>query len=157
MKKNTFLLLLAIALLISAGSIWAYLTLITDRANEFTVRHLETELVDQFGIYDKLEAGKTYKKKVSVRNNGSVPCYVRAFAQVKKPFARGNTKVDYNREDWTLKGDYWYYKDILDVGKETSPLFTEIRSEADIVDFEMICYQEAVQAEGNPSATAAFK
>ena len=98
-----------------------------------------------------------YDEKVSVRNMGSVPCYVRVFAEIKQPSARTVIEVNYNSEDWKKDGYYWYYNDVLEAGESTSPLFTQLDVSGDVVDFEMICYQEAVGAEENTDAVTAFE
>lgn len=91
-------------LLIPAGGILAYFTMVTDENNEFRVRHLETQLEDEFEEPENFSAGSTYDKKVSVRNMGSVPCYVRVFAEIKQPSARTVIEVNYNSEDWKKDG-----------------------------------------------------
>lgn len=144
-------------LLIPAGGILAYFTMVTDENNEFRVRHLETQLEDEFEEPENFSAGSTYDKKVSVRNMGSVPCYVRVFAEIKQPSARTVIEVNYNSEDWKKDGYYWYYNDVLEAGESTSPLFTQLDVSGDVVDFEMICYQEAVGAEENTDAVTAFE
>lgn len=144
-------------LLIPAGGILAYFTLVTEEDNEFTVRHLETQLVDEFEGPEEFAAGNTYEKKVSVRNMGSVPCYVRVFAEIKQPGARSAVEVDYNSEDWYKSGYYWYYNHVLESGESTAPLFTQLTASGDVADFEMICYQEAVRADGRTDITEAFE
>ena len=48
--------------------------------NPFTIRENTSHIEEEFGSYDSFEAGKDYTKKVSVKNDGSVDCYVRVFA-----------------------------------------------------------------------------
>lgn len=113
---------------------------------------------EDFGEHTSFIKGQSYTKDVSVRNTGSVPCYVRVFAEVEDPDTASALSIDFNTTEWTEKQSdgYYYYKEILDEGKTTTPLFTKLMAEADITDFRMICYCETVQAEGFGTAAQAF-
>lgn len=101
--------------------------------------------------------GESYTKEVSVRNEGSVPCYVRVFAEVSNPKTRAVLDVDYNTSCWSKKSDgYYYYSRILKAGEVSEPLFTTLTAKENVNEFEMICYSETVQAYGFAGPEAAF-
>ena len=100
--------------------------------------------------------GESYTKEVSVRNEGSVPCYVRVFAEISRPEAREAVDVDYSTSDWSKMSD-GYYSRVLNAGEESSPLFTTLTAKENVSDFEMICYSESVQAYGFAGAKEAFE
>lgn len=102
--------------------------------------------------------GESYTKEVSVRNEGSVPCYVRVFAEISRPEAREAVDVDYSTSDWSKMSDgYYYYSRVLNAGEESSPLFTTLTAKENVSDFEMICYSESVQSYGFAGAKEAFE
>lgn len=147
--------LVMVFLLLCTG-IFAYFIMLSNETNEFTVNYIETELTDEFTPIGEFKGGSKYVKEVSVENTGSAACYVRVFAIIKQQKARDSIDVNFDRENWTEKGDFWYYNEPLAPGDTAKPLFTELNVKEDVLDFEMICYQEAVQAEGVSSASAAF-
>jgi predicted ribosomally synthesized peptide with SipW-like signal peptide len=70
---------------------------------------------------------------VRVRNAGASPAYVRA--RVVKEWIRDgaptglssdNIVLDFNSEDWTTIGDWFYYLQPLSRGSSSEPLFSEI-------------------------------
>lgn len=118
-------------------------------SNRFTIGYNKSNITEEFGSYDKFEAGKTYTKKVSVTNTGSVPCYVRVYAKIENN--EDNYTVDYNRTNWAFRSSdgYYYYMTAVAPGEKTEPLFTSIKnsSDKDSTDFSMICYEETVQTD----------
>ena len=81
----------------------------------------------------------TVSKIVSVRNDGSLPIYVRVevnldfllcdsnLGEATDPSLIGYTP---NTEYWTEKNGFYYYNVPLEPGQETQPLFTEVRFDA---------------------------
>lgn len=136
----------------------AFLVSKNTASNEFTAGCNESHIEERFGSYREFKAGERYEKIVSVKNDGSVPCYVRMFAEIEDPDMADSVTVDFNTGDWTEKqpDGFYYYKTVLHVSDITAPLFTNIKADADISSFRMICYSETVQTEGSDNAIDAF-
>ena len=63
--------------LITIGGIAAYLTSTKTLRNTITVGHNEIDIIETFEPPAALIPGTTFRKEVSVKNTGPVPCYVR--------------------------------------------------------------------------------
>lgn len=104
-----------------------------------------------------------YTKKVTVKNNDSVPCYIRvAVAFSDSHIGTATSLTDLNTTDWEFcpeeedskLGGYYYYKKVLAPGESSSPLFEgmNISSNADFSfsvsgdTFDVIVYEESVQS-----------
>lgn len=131
--------------------------------NQFSVGNVTTELVEAF--YQ--ETDTEFVKTPMVTNTGADACLVRIRMNVtpedvqsrKVLDEQGNaTELDYLviggwSSKWTLKGDgYYYYNEVLQPGESTEALFKTVTVNYDEVqnpwvDFDIILYQEAVQAE----------
>ena len=151
---------LAILLLIipTVGMTHGFLTDKDHATNTLSAGYNTSHIEEEFGEYESFEAGQGYTKKVQVQNDGSVPCYVRVFAEVEDPEAREAVSIDFDTEHWSEKrpDGYRYYNEILAAGEQTAPLFTTVTALEDVKDFRMICYSETVQAEGYADAEEAF-
>lgn len=127
--------------------------------NTVTAGYNEIHISEVFGEYSAFEGGKDYEKRVSVKNDGTVPCYVRVFAELEDPGTAEVISIDFNTDDWTEKQDdgFYYYRKVLQVSEETEPLFTTLAVDEDVSEFAMICYSESVQAEGVSDIREAFE
>lgn len=127
--------------------------------NPFTIGENTSHIEEEFGSYDSFEAGKDYTKKVSVKNDGSVDCYVRVFAEIEDPDTASAVDIDFNTSDWTAKqpDGYYYYKKIIKANESTVPLFTQITAKKDVDEFQMIVFSETVQSDGSSDAVSAFR
>lgn len=150
--------LLAVILLISADVAAALLIARHSLDNDFTAGENISSIEERFDEYEMFKAGETYEKNVAVRNEGSVDCYVRVFAEVEDPSVSESVRIDFNDSEWTEKQSdgFYYYRKILSSGDVTEPLFTQIAATKDINSFRMICYSETVQAEGSADSMSAF-
>ena len=131
----------------------------TDSAlNRLSCGHNTAGIVESYAPPSSFAKGDEITKEVKVKNEGSVPCYVRVFAEVCDPEERDAIDIDYNTSDWIKKSDgYYYYSRILNTGEESAPLFKTLTAKADADGFKIICYSETVQAYGFGSAQAAFE
>lgn len=163
--KNIFkssiskLIIIALLCCITVPAALAYLIWNDSVKNNFTMGENTSHIEETFGSYTEFEAGKSYEKNVAVKNDGSVPCYVRVFAEIEDPDVAAAISIDFNTTDWTAKqaDGFYYYKKALAVSETTAPLFTTLKVKSDLSDFKMICYSETVQAAGATDATSAFK
>ena len=125
--------------------------------NRLSCGHNTAGIVESYAPPASFAKGDEITKEVKVKNEGSVPCYVRVFAEVSDPEARDAIDVDYNTSSWVKNSDgYYYYSRILKTGEESEPLFTTLTAKSDADGFKIICYSETVQAEGFNNAQEAF-
>lgn len=126
--------------------------------NRLSCGHNTAGITENYNPPEAFAEGETYVKEVSVKNEGSVPCYVRVFAEIEDPEIRNSLSVLVDTENWSEKQSdgFYYYSDILDIGETTPPLVKSITAKTTITDFKMICYSETAQAEGFDNAKAAF-
>ena len=148
-----------LCILLAATGVRAFYTETAARNNTVTVGENVTQIQEVFQPPELMEKGKEYTKKVTVRNQGSVPCYVRVLAEAVDPVMSDALKIDWNQTEWTSRQEdgYYYYRDPLPAGSVTVPLFTTLRPAAELEDFRMIIYSESVQAEGASSPQEAFR
>ena len=135
----------------------AYSMYISQKQNVITIGRNEVCIVEDFKAPDELKPGIEIIKKVQVKNTGNVPCYVRAFAEYTNSAMKQYSETDFNTEDWTRKGSYYYYNGYLEPGKLTEPLFTKIKISEDISlevleAFDVLVYAESRQTEGYETA-----
>ncbi|MDD6311638.1 MAG: hypothetical protein PUB09_06955 [Firmicutes bacterium] len=155
MKKFAALSLALI--LMFTGSAFAYLSAHQVKINSVTVGDNITRIDEKWSPPDSLKEGGVYSKPVSVENVSSVPCYVRVFADTTTPEMRKSAEINFNSMKWTKKPDgYYYYNDVLYPGEKTKCLFDSVKALADMDEFELMVYEESVQAEGFQSASEAF-
>ena len=131
----------------------------TDSAlNRLSGGHNTAGIVESYAPPSSFAKGDEITKEVKVKNEGSVPCYVRVFAEVCDSEERNVIDIDYNTSELMKKSDgYYYYSRILNTGEESTPLFKTLTAKADADGFKIICYSETVQAYGFGSAQAAFE
>lgn len=136
----------------------AFLASKDSASNVFTAGYNESYIEERFGSYREFKVGESYEKNVAVKNDGSVPCYVRMLAEIEDPDMADSVTIDFNDDDWTEKqpDGFYYYRKTLPASEITSPLFTNVKANADMTGFRMICYSETVQAEGSDNAIDAF-
>ena len=126
--------------------------------NRLSCGHNTAGITENYNPPEAFAEGETYVKEVSIKNEGSVPCYVRVFAEIEDPEMRNSLSVLVDTENWSEKQSdgFYYYSSVLDTGETTPPLVISITAKTDITDFKMICYSETAQAEGFDNAKAAF-
>lgn len=158
-KHHVIILSVCVMLLASISIGTGFLISKPDGAiNKLSVGSNESHIEETFSSYDSFTKGQNYEKKVAVKNDGDVSCYVRAFAEIEEPKIAANVGINFNTVEWTVKqpDGYYYYKNKLKPGEKTVPLFTTLTAKADITEFQMICYSETVQADGASNSIAAF-
>lgn len=150
------------------GSTFAQFKDVTDPiANEFSVRDVKTEIVEDF----KKVSDTSFDKVVQVTNTGEPDCLVRVRVNVTPVSETSNITIDGlsydaflasltagNEKGWVYNADdgFIYYMDVLKSGDTTKPLMNKV----DVLDinamenFDIIVYEESVQTavytEGEP-------
>lgn len=158
----TVILLVVLVMGTALGATLAFYHTKTDKIeNKFSVGNVTTELVEDFYQNTDSEFTKTPK----VTNTGADSCLVRLQMTVtpEEIAEKMSTDADGNpaaylvirgwSDKWILnKSDgFFYYSEALKPGESTEPLFTSVtvnyNDENPWIDFDIILYQEAVQAE----------
>lgn len=115
-------------------------------------------IVESYAPPASFAKGDEITKEVKVKNEGSVPCYVRVFAEVSDPEERDAIELNIDSSAWSEKmsDGYYYYWQVLPPGSTTAPLLKTVTAKADVSGFKIICYSETVQAYGFGNAQEAF-
>ena len=153
MKKYWIAAAAAAAVLLTAGSTFAFFSDRENKSNEISIGSVTTEIVETYEDPGLPDPGQRISKKVQIRSTGETACRVR----VQVLFSDGDMEdlcsVDYNTDDWTYGSDgWWYYGSSLEKGGITEPLFTKITlsEEAnDIRAFDVFVRQESREIPGN--------
>ena len=155
---KTDLLVLFLLCLMLVGVTAGFLVSTDSALNRLSSGYNTAGIVESYNPPSSFAKGDEITKEVKVKNEGSVPCYVRVFAEVCDPEERDAMDIDYNTSDWIKNSDgYYYYSRILNTGEESTPLFKTLTAKADADGFKIICYSETVQAYGFGSAQEAFE
>lgn len=170
-KRKRIVLFSLLSCVCMCCGINAYLTDMAQKTNNFSVGSQSTELVEP--IYEM--RGSVLCKEPMVINTGNVPCLVRIKVQIdpeeicasdisieptdakKKSLLDAGYKFWLSWQDeWELADDgYWYYKGVLDVDSETSPIFKTVNwlsldadgNWLDYQDFDIYVSKESVFVE----------
>lgn len=176
-KRQKKLVALALAILLIAvfsGSTLAYYTVIGTATNVVTSGEIRMQ-IRETGADGKpfpkegvvVIPGDTVAKEVTVNNICGHPFWLRvelvqgSSKEQNLSAAKAMQILDLNEKDWTLKGNYFYYNQILEPGKKTEPLFTKVHISGEAVDqhdvgtaLTITVKAEAVQSEHNPAQNA---
>ena len=167
--------LLVILLALVAGGTSAYFTFSSRAHNIITTSGIAIELIedtDRTGVdgraipFTNIEGalpGDVISKIPKVKNVDDGAVYVRISAQASAKIASGEQRavdlelfeLDINTTAWTLKDGFYYYKQKLNAGEITEPLFTTVTLSRKINDafqdatFALEINASAVQAANN--------
>lgn len=83
--------------------------------NDIVVGYDKTEIIEDFDPPSEQKSGAAtcYKKKVTVRNTGDTPCYVRMFADFSSGFIRKISYFSYDNADSADPASKTYHSAIL--------------------------------------------
>lgn len=156
LSAGIFILLL---LLCTIGMVCAFFQSMDAKSNIITIGENVTKIEETFIPPEAIHQGGRYTKAVSVKNLGSVPCYVRVFAEFSDPEQADALIADFNNTDWSEKqtDGYYYYNEPLAAGQTTPPLFTSLYAKKKLSDFYMILYSESVQISSFSTPISAFQ
>lgn len=92
--------------------------------NRMVFGHNTSTIDEEFPTPTPVPPGKSVVKRVKIRNEGSVACYIRAALIFSEPI---EAIEGLDTENW-VKGedDYYYYKKPVSEGESTTELFTGI-------------------------------
>lgn len=137
-----FLFLLSV--LIFSGTS-AYLTDHQKIINRITAGYNETETEEEFPSPTPVSPGEAAVKKVCVRNQGSVACYIRVSLSV----SQGEVTLEgLDTENWIREEEFYYYRHVVNPGMSTSELFTGVTPQniRDVEEIAVTVIEESVQA-----------
>lgn len=113
--------------------------------NRMVFGHNASTITEEFPTPTPVLPGKSVVKKVKVKNEGSVACYIRAALVFSEPI---EALEGLDMKNW-IKGedDYYYYKYPVAEGESTTELFTGVRvaKEMERKELEVSVYEESIQ------------
>lgn len=141
----------AVAVVSGVGTTVAYFQDKTgEKVNEFSVGNVTTEIVE---IFNKIN-NREYEKRPRVTNTGMSDCYIRMRYEVTPENEMKDRLVleGLAGANWVKEGEWYYYTKPVKPGESTTELFNKVtvdynETDKPWVDFDIILYQEAVQAE----------
>lgn len=171
-KRIAIFLLLAAVVFVSSRTAVAYYTSAERNKGGLSVGENTIEIVEDFEAPETLKVGdNTFKKSVQIKNTGTIPCFVRVFADFSNYDLKDISEIssdgsifypadEYSRhlpsgwvyiedvDDPLLEG-YYYYTEMLPVNDLTPVLFksvnTKFDTEEDIDSYDIIVYGESIQ------------
>lgn len=179
-KRLCRMILIGLAgMIFGAGGTWAYFTHSRIADNTFCVGGNEIEIQEDYEPPKILTVGDNiFRKKVQVKNTGTVSCFVRVFADFSDYAIKKHSWISpdgsdyypaeeyalYLPDEWSyidleedaLLGGFYYYTVPLEAGKNTVSLFEKIRcsfqSAEEIREFDILVSAESVQVFDNDGA-----
>lgn len=162
-------LVLILCLAASVSASYALFSSWKTAENNLSVGSNEIEIEEDFVPPSKLEPDTTFRKTVRVKNTGSVPCYVRVFADFSDSeirdiamFSSDGTNFlpvpDYQANlpaGWVYDEStcYYYYTEPVQPGESTQALFHSVNvkfpNEQSVREFRIIVTADSVQAAGS--------
>lgn len=172
-KRVMCLALIICGLAILATGTAAYFTAEETAYNVITTGCLYMELVEETTDGDPwpeegitgIMPGMKVDKVVYVENVGSVPFYTRISMDniiipgpgVEAELSFEHISLDLNEEDWAEQDGFYYYKEALQPGEKTEPLFTKVSFAPEMgneymnAKVEVYVLAQAVQSANNGS------
>lgn len=151
--RNVILSLLCLTLLLGVYAVPKTMAYLTDtggtKVNKFTVGNVVVDVVEEFDAPSSMTVGtNTFRKKVQLRNNGTVSAYLRANLLFSSGDVEKISKVsgDNGNTWWTLSdfrnhlpngwvyvstgvlSGYYYYTQPVAPGSQTPSLITNVRT-----------------------------
>lgn len=123
---------------------------------------------------DKVVPGDEVDKIPVITNTGTADCWVRMQVTLIPPeqdlVQRGAQQsglaalidMDYDEVNWTLEGDWYYYKESLAPGEAAPPLFTQVSLSQEMdntfrgATFSIDLQADAVQSKNNPLGGSSY-
>lgn len=147
---------------ITGSVVYAYLIDRKESVNQIRVVENSTHIEEEFDPPQDPQPGQVIKKKPCIVNDSSIPVYIR----VKVAFSSGEAEEQCDplliSSNWKHgKDEYYYYQKKVLPGEKTETVFDNIVikntiKKEDIIPFDILVYEESVQAEGFSSPEEAF-
>lgn len=145
-----------IIFIVPADNVSAYSSDGNEKINVLKVGEHTTGIEEKFDPPESIQPETSYEKTVAVKNHSNIPCYVRIF--VESDQEEMSLDINFDTENWTEKQEdgYYYYRTVLGGRKTTEPLFTTVTTGKENKAFQILVYEETVQADGHANALDAF-
>lgn len=153
---------LCLAVGITGAVVYAYLIDYKEVVNQIEIAENKTHIEEEFEPPEKPEPGQVIKKKPRIQNDSEIPVYVRVWVAFSDSRAMEQCEPLHINASWILDSDgYYYYQKKVLPGTDTDTVFDNIVikenvKKQDLVPFDILVYEEAIQAEGFASAKEAF-
>lgn len=173
-KIKPLLAAVGLTLFLCIGGTTAYFTHWQKLQNEMTIGTNTIAVTEEFEPPAEMTQGENiYKKRISITNTGTVPCFVRVFVEFSDSSVRDKSEFSQDRtadvfypiaeykenlpDNWEyvalmdqeLLGGYYYYTQALKAGDTTTALVEQVKTtfekQEDVTDYEIIVYGESVQ------------
>lgn len=169
---NKGILLLGSAVLLGVGGTWAYFSYGRIADNAFQVGKNEIKIQEDYEPPKELTVGENlFRKRVQVKNTGTVSCFVRIFADFSDYIVKERSQIspdgteyypakeyaEHLPEPWVyiapeedeLLGGFYYYAVPLAKKETTIPLFEKVKCSfqdaEEVREFDIIVSAESVQ------------
>lgn len=156
MKKLIIGMAVFLLLGISSGVVLSYLSGEDALVNEVTAAKTDIEVVEEFDPPDELRPGLEIRKATRIHNLEKSPCYVRMRYEFSSLEAEKSCEELEILDGWKYKEDgYYYWKEALQPGETTGPLFEKVvlkkdTEDQDLSSFELLVYAEAAAGREDP-------
>lgn len=161
-KWMFFALLFCLIAGITGSVVYAYLIDQKKEVNQVKIAENRTHIEEEFDPPADPQPGQVITKKPCIVNDSDIPVYVRVLVEFSSSSARDQLEPLSINASWKQGEDgYFYYQDKVLPRKRTETLFDNIvikntEKKEELVPFDILVYEESIQAEGFLSAEEAF-
>lgn len=145
---SSILVLLTALLALNMSGIYGYFHDEETITEELVFGSIETEIVEECDTKPVMP-GEEFKKIVQVKNTGNNPCFVRVKVLISPEEYTDELALDINTNDWKYKDGFYYYRKVLNVNDETTPIFTKLHIPNNLEKgdtFDINIYSESIQS-----------
>lgn len=163
MSKKKIVVILSVLLSLTAiGGTYAYITKVGKSTSSTSIGSNEIQVQNDILNVDFVKGyqGEGFN---AYKNTGKVDCYIRATVSLNDTRLSSFINCTINTDDWVLNEDgYYYYKDIVPVGLETTPLIKTVEvadngvADSTLKDIGIIVYTESVQSKDGSNGVSSF-
>ena len=159
-----FILMFCLTVGITGSIAYAYLIDKNETVNQVRFVDMEnkTHIEEEFETPEDVDPGQIIKKKPCIFNDSEIPVYVRAMVSFSNSAAQELCEPISINKDWKEREDgYCYYQKKLGSKERTNTIFDNIVikntiKKEEIIPFDVLVYEESVQAEGFLTPEEAF-
>ena len=164
MKKRWMIFVLACCLTagITGSVVYAYLIDQKETVNQIRILENTTHIEEEFEPPDEVKPGQVIKKKPCIANDSGFPVFIRARVIFSNDRGEAQCQPLEIADSWKKGEDgYYYYQKKVLSGQRTDVIFDKIVinntvKKDELVSFDILVYEESVQAEGFSSPEEAF-
>lgn len=164
MKKKWifFAMIFCLAAGITGSAVYAYLIDQKETVNQVKIAENKTHIEEEFEPPVDPRPGQVIKKRPCIVNDSSISVYVRVLLEFTNELAKEQCEPLVINAHWKKEDDgYFYYQEKVLPEEHTETLFDNIVikntiKKEDLLPFDILIYEESIQAEGFSSAEEAF-